>query len=538
MKIHDIIIHFDTDRLGDTFLNKSALTALQKLNPDLLRPKSLLKLIEKQYPDHVILRNKKMRKAIINGMDEKNIERLAHNLELKSVNDVYDIIGDMKIRKNSKTEKIFFDFFEVEYSELETQIVQKPIDSVSPKRELFDFQRVIITDIFTKLNSKPPRALLHMPTGSGKTRTAMRIITQMLNKHEPSLIIWLAYNEELCEQSMEEFQSTWNLVGNRKINTFKFYSNHSFDIRKSLDKLKDGYMVASLGKIFNAAKKDHNILPLLADRVKLVIIDEAHQSIAKTYKFVLEQLSNKNDDVMLLGLSATPGRTWNDRNMDKLLTDFFHKKKVKISKSYGNPIKYLIKNGYLAKPTFIPLKYNGSQLTEEEIKQIEENLDIPANILRKLASDNARNIQIVHNVEELVKSGHKRIILFAATVQHAQDMAIVLSARNHKASFVTSDTPHDLRKSIIEDYRNSDDVPKILCNYGVLTTGFDAPRTSGVLIARSTTSLVLYSQMIGRGIRGYKAGGNKECTIITIVDTDIPSFGDIADMFANWEDVW
>ena len=71
-----------------------------------------------------------------------------------------------------------------------------------------------------------------------------------------------------------------------------------------------------------------------------------------------------------------------------------------------------------------------------------------------------------------------------------------------------------------------------------MTTGFDAPRTSGVLIARSTTSLVLYSQMIGRGIRGYKAGGNKECTIITIVDTDIPSFGDIADMFANWEDVW
>ena len=78
----------------------------------------------------------------------------------------------------------------------------------------------------------------------------------------------------------------------------------------------------------------------------------------------------------------------------------------------------------------------------------------------------------------------------------------------------------------------------VLCNYGVLTTGFDAPRTSAAVIVRPTRSLVLYSQMVGRAIRGPAAGGNEACEIVTIVDTALPGFGDVADAFSNWEDVW
>ena len=78
----------------------------------------------------------------------------------------------------------------------------------------------------------------------------------------------------------------------------------------------------------------------------------------------------------------------------------------------------------------------------------------------------------------------------------------------------------------------------VLVNFGVLTTGFDAPRASAVVIARPTQSLVLYTQMVGRGIRGPKAGGTKECTILTVVDPNLPGFGDVAKAFLNWEDVW
>ena len=78
----------------------------------------------------------------------------------------------------------------------------------------------------------------------------------------------------------------------------------------------------------------------------------------------------------------------------------------------------------------------------------------------------------------------------------------------------------------------------VLCNYGVLTTGFDAPGISAALIARPTRSLVLYSQMIGRAIRGPRSGGNREAEIISVVDPRLPGFGDIAEAFENWEDIW
>lgn len=78
----------------------------------------------------------------------------------------------------------------------------------------------------------------------------------------------------------------------------------------------------------------------------------------------------------------------------------------------------------------------------------------------------------------------------------------------------------------------------VICNFGVLTTGFDAPSVSAALIARPTRSLVLYSQMVGRATRGPRAGGNPTAEIVTVVDPELPGFGDLAEAFTNWEDVW
>jgi len=64
----------------------------------------------------------------------------------------------------------------------------------------------------------------------------------------------------------------------------------------------------------------------------------------------------------------------------------------------------------------------------------------------------------------------------------------------------------------------------ILCNYGVLTTGFDAPKVEAVVIARPTDSPVLYEQMIGRGMRGPLNGGTVECRIVDLID-HIERFG-------------
>jgi superfamily II DNA or RNA helicase len=133
---------------------------------------------------------------------------------------------------------------------------------------------------------------------------------------------------------------------------------------------------------------------------------------------------------------------------------------------------------------------------------------------------------------------HSRIIVFATTVAHAEMLTAVLSVRGHNVKCITGDTPPAQRAESIGWFKSTSDDRKIIVNFGVLTTGFDAPRTSAALIARPTKSLVLYSQMVGRAIRGKKAGGNEKAEIVTVVDTALPGFGNLNLAFTNWEDVW
>ena len=114
----------------------------------------------------------------------------------------------------------------------------------------------------------------------------------------------------------------------------------------------------------------------------------------------------------------------------------------------------------------------------------------------------------------------------------------MLQARGLHAAAITGVTPTAERARLIANYKAQATEPRILCNYGVLTTGFDAPQTSAAVIARPTKSLVLYSQMVGRAMRGPLVGGNASAEIVTVVDASLPGFDSVATAFANWEDVW
>ena len=79
-------------------------------------------------------------------------------------------------------------------------------------------------------------------------------------------------------------------------------------------------------------------------------------------------------------------------------------------------------------------------------------------------------------------------------------MAALLRRQGRSAASITGATRGATRRALIEDFRQGG--LSVLCNFGVLTTGFDAPRVRAVVIARPTTSSVLYEQMIAPGMRG------------------------------------
>jgi superfamily II DNA or RNA helicase len=197
-----------------------------------------------------------------------------------------------------------------------------------------------------------------------------------------------------------------------------------------------------------------------------------------------------------------------------------------------------VEQGYLAKANFRSLFYEGGvTLSDNDIRQIQEQLELPKSVLEKLADDEKRNLRILLEVETLAKQ-HSRIIVFAISVEHSDQLAAVLQTRGLKANSITSKTPPSERRRLLDEYKSASEGCTVLFNFGVLTTGFDAPRTSAAIIARPTQSLVLYSQMVGRAIRGPKAGGNETAEIVTVIDNGLPGFRDIAEAFHNWEDIW
>lgn len=426
-------------------------------------------------------------------------------------------------------------FFGVVPDERALGIRRPAILDVAASYALFPHQRVAARKTISAMEGEPRRVLLHMPTGAGKTRTAMHVVCEHLRVNGPTMVCWLANSPELLEQAAEEFEKAWGSLGDRSLPVIRFWGARTPDFRD----LRDGFLVGGFQKLHALFARDANELLRLGDRTSLTVADEAHQAIAPTYRTVIDTLANKHPEGRLLGLSATPGRTWADIEQDAALSDFFGRKKVTLEvEGYPDAVEYLMADGYLARPEFRTLNYEaGSTLGQADIEALSTALDVPEALLEELGRDEQRNLRIVTAVEDLT-TRHRRIIVFAASVEHAHLIRAVLSAKGYEALVVTGEMEQGARERAIRRYKGSAPEPIIMCNFGVLTTGFDAPKTSAAVIARLTRSLVLYSQMVGRATRGPRAGGNEKAEILTVVDPNLPGFGDVAEAFENWEDVW
>jgi superfamily II DNA or RNA helicase len=269
-------------------------------------------------------------------------------------------------------------------------------------------------------------------------------------------------------------------------------------------------------------------------------MDEAHSAVAPTYQHLLNLLrATRGMETCILGLSATPGRAGLDAADSRRLAEFFAWNKVTLEvPGYASPVDYLQEQGYLARAEYIPLRppaEAGVEVSATEEQQIRDGLDLPESVVKRLETNDRRNLLILSRVMDEADRGGK-ILLYACSVEHANVLANLLVVKGYKAAAVSSRTPPERRRKVIADYRDTDAI-QILTNYDVLTTGFDAPRTNVAVITRPTRSVVLYSQMVGRAARGIKARGNSTCRIITVID-QIPGYRSIAEGFGYWENIW
>jgi superfamily II DNA or RNA helicase len=505
------------------------------LDPSLVDDDHLRRLAEEMADPGTLLSAAKSRDRVIDVLPIAKARELATTLGVPTdpLPSIYRRLAtDLGARDDLAP---LFSFFGVVRDERAHRLRQPTTRTIDAGYPMFEHQRVASTTVARMLEHEPRRVLLHMPTGAGKTRTAMHVVCAHLRRLGPTLVSWLAGSPELLEQAADEFERAWAHLGDRPVSLFRSWGNQS----PNLAEARDGLLVGGFQKLFALNSRDPNRILALGDRTTLTVVDEAHQAIAPTYRAIIESLATKHPEGRLLGLSATPGRTWADVDEDARLSDFFARQKVTLEVAgYPNPVEYLMAEGYLARPTFRTLNSNaGASLTSIDLNALSSALDVPEVLLEQLGEDEKRNLQIVRAVEDLT-TRHRRIVVFAASVKHAHLIRAVLSARGVEAYLVIGDMDMSAREAAIRRYKGNAAHPIVMCNFGVLTTGFDAPSTSAAVIARPTRSLVLYSQMVGRATRGIKAKGNATAEIVTVVDPDLPGFGDVAEAFRNWEDVW
>ena len=424
-------------------------------------------------------------------------------------------------------------FFGIARHHAKTAPSSAALVSVIPQRSLFPHQKRAATSVERYLYDEDGRAMLHLPTGVGKTRTAMSIVASHLRARAEGLVLWLAATQELLEQAAQEFESTWRTVGDRPVSCARFWTAH----HPSIMEVADGIIVAGLSKLHSFGTLRERLWHL-GDRTTMVVFDEAHQAVATTYQDLVDTIVTRNVKTPFLGLSATPGRTWADPRADATVADLFYGNKVTLDFDGENPIRHLMSEGYLATVEFSHLNVEpGIALTDDDRVELTRSLDIPDQIVKRLGQDDERNLRIVQRLLELVDR-HPRVLVFAASVDNARLLTSIARGVGLKADVVTGDTEPSERRYIIGQFKRAGGASRVLVNYGVLTTGFDAPAASAALVARPTKSLVLYSQMVGRVMRGPRAGGTPRCEVVTVVDTTLPGFGDVAEAFLNWEDVW
>ena len=514
-------------------IGPSIVNTIEALDPPIASNGRLGELAAQLIDPSTLLRDDKGRERVIRALPLPKARELAGRLGVKDGRSLY---ADLCAKAaGTSVLPVLFSFFGVVEDERAPAAISSNMTKAAAGYALFTHQRTAADRVIAALTSAPNKVVLHMPTGAGKTRTAMHIVAAHLRQNESTVVCWLAQNAELLDQAADEFENAWRFLGNRSVDLARFWGNRNPD----LSHVRDGVIVAGLAKMSAWDNRDPAALLRLADRVSLTVIDEAHQAIAPTYAAILNALYSKRARNALLGLTATPGRSWSDVGEDQKLSEFFESRKVTLEvEGYDDPVTFLIDQKYLARPIFRTLNSNaGVELTEDDVRLLSADIDIPEKLLERLGDDTQRNLRIIAAAEQLL-SRHRRVIVFAPSVANARMLTAILAARGHEAFVVTGESNPSERERIIRRFKSNDRHPMVLVNYGVLTTGFDAPGISAALIARPTRSLVLYSQMVGRATKGTRAGGKDEAEIVTVVDPDLPGFGSVAEAFKNWEDVW
>ena len=320
--------------------------------------------------------------------------------------------------------------------------------------KLREYQKQIIADVQEAYRKGNKQIVVTSPTGSGKSYTFAVIAKRAIARGNRVLVV--TDRIELHSQTSGAFADIGVIpseltASTKEIPTTSCTVAMSETLKRRL--AKDDYM--TFLQSFN-----------------VIIIDEAHkQSFDKIFAHLLPHQ-------YVLGFTATPIRVGRMTPLSK-----YYKSIV-----YGPSISYLIKHGFLAKPVTYGVPIKGLN----DVKQTGGDFDHYE--MGKLY-DNAELYEgVVSNWKRLTPD--TKTLVFSSTVANSKKLSAEFG---DIAVHLDANTPSEQRKDILRRFKNGD--IKVVCNVGILTTGFDDPSIETIVLYRATRSVPLFLQCCGRGSR-------------------------------------
>mgnify|MGYP003456359037 FL=1 len=334
--------------------------------------------------------------------------------------------------------------------------------------KLFDYQEDMKERIEKALRLHRS-VMAQMPTGTGKTYLLTAAIDSFVEDN-PNTKVWIvAHRRELVSQIEETIK--------------KFYS-YSSSKNKSLLVSVKAMSIQWLSRHYNEIEEEPG----------MIVIDEAHHALAKTYKEMWERFPNAK----FLGLTATPCRL-----NGKGFTDLFDV----LVQSWSVP--EFISKGRLATYDFVSIKSDGvTQRLIDSLQKRGADGDYQNKEMDMLLNKRPSIEKLYQSFEEYGKD--RKGIVYAINISHAKKIIELYQEHGIKAVAIDSKTPAAERQADIEAFKKGD--IQVLVNVDIFSEGFDCPDVEFVQLARPTLSLAKYLQMVGRGLRVAK--GKKNCVII------------------------
>ena len=337
--------------------------------------------------------------------------------------------------------------------------------------KLFDYQEDMKGRI-EKTLCLQRSVMVQMPTGTGKTHLLAAIVRDFVGQ-EAKAVVWIvAHRRELVAQ-IDETLVRYGVTPEEhriKAMSIQWLARHCDEI---------------------------------GDVPGLIVIDEAHHALAKTYKMMWKRFPKAK----FLGLTATPCRL-----SGKGFTDLFEV----LVQSWSIP--EFIKQGRLTAYDFVSIKTDSvTQGLIESLKKRGADGDYQTMEMDRVLNKKPSIERLFQSFEDFARD--KKGIVYAINISHARKIAAFYQEHGVNAVAIDSKTHVEERKRMIELFKSSNtngtdsSLPiQVLVNVDIFSEGFDCPDVEFVQLARPTLSLAKYLQMVGRGLRVAK--GKKSCMMI------------------------